>query len=110
MLCLVLLLRPVLEMILNARFEPLLVFYIVAAALVPKFGNYALVSYMMATGQIRTRLVLTVVVGAVAVVGSFVASTMGVVELAVITPASELLLTALIGAVFIRAGRRTDQL
>lgn len=102
---LVVLLRTPIEMVLGAPFIPVAVFFIVALSIIPKFGNYALVAYMMGTGRIRTRLSITIAVGATAVIASIAIGPTGAIGLASVTLASELLLATLIGLVLLRARR-----
>ncbi|TFB96808.1 hypothetical protein E3O42_16860 [Cryobacterium adonitolivorans] len=103
----VVLLRAPIEAIFGAPFVPVAVFFIVALSIIPKFGNYALVAYLMGTGRIRIRLSVTIAVGASAVIGSLAVGPMGTIALASVTLASEILLATLIGVV-IRKSRRSS--
>lgn len=69
-------------------------FLLVAAALVPKSGNYALAAMVMGLGGIKGRLVVTAVVGAVSVLVLTVLAREGcVVCIAAMAPISEVILT-----------------
>ncbi|TFB65707.1 polysaccharide transporter [Cryobacterium sp. Hz9] len=56
---------PIIEALFMHDFTDVWVFVLVALSFAPKSGNYALVAYLMGSGQIRTRLALT---GAAAIV------------------------------------------
>ncbi|TFB96811.1 polysaccharide transporter [Cryobacterium adonitolivorans] len=56
---------PIIELMFGHQFSDVWVFVLVALSFAPKSGNYALVAYLMGSGQIRTRLVLTVAAAAV---------------------------------------------
>lgn len=85
--------RDTIEAVLSLQFRPLAVLLIVIAAVPVKFGNYALTAVAYASGRVMGKLVVTLVVGAIAVVSTMVAAPIGTPEaVAAVTLGAEVLL------------------
>lgn len=104
-ICLALILgKPIIEFFVGGEIRPEIVFWVLAASVPFKWGNYALVAFVMGVGLIRARLLLTMAVGFIAALGTlFFAYTLGATGAAYITPISEILLTLGFVIVFARA-------
>lgn len=104
------LVRPILEIILGGEFRPELIFFIIAASMPLKWGNYSLVSYAMGMGLIRSRLLVTSIVGLVALVLCAVLSQVGGAQaLASVTIWAEALLAVGLAPILARHKRKTDK-
>jgi O-antigen/teichoic acid export membrane protein len=83
---------PIIEVMFGHQFSDVWVFVLVALSFAPKSGNYALVAYLMGSGKIRTRLVLTMAAAALSLVLSITfALVAGATGLAAVTLTVELL-------------------
>jgi O-antigen/teichoic acid export membrane protein len=97
---------PLVESVLNQTIEPVLAFLIIAAASVPKFGNYALVAHLLARGRVRQRLYVTVFVGVVSLALSAVVGAFGsLVLFGLVSLISEILLSVLAARVVNSIGK-----
>ena len=68
---------PIIEALFGHQFTDAWVFVLVALSFAPKSGNYALVAYLMGSGRIRTRLVLTVAAAVVSLALSITFALLG---------------------------------
>lgn len=83
---------PVIETLFGQAFTDVWVFILVALSFAPKSGNYAFVAYLMGSGHIRLRLILTVGASVLAVILAVaLVNVWGVIGLAAVTLVLEFL-------------------
>ncbi|WP_166804468.1 polysaccharide transporter [Cryobacterium algoritolerans] len=96
---------PLIEKAVGGALEPRLVFLIIVGSISIKWGNYALVAFVMGIGLVRARFVLTLFVGMFAVtMSALLAPIYGAPGLAAVTLVSEVALSAGFGLLFARMG------
>jgi hypothetical protein len=96
--------RPLIEILFSYRFTPVVVLYVIALSVPVKFGNYALTAGVIGAGRLGAKIGTSLAVGAVTVVLTVLAAAhIGALGAASALVVGELLLTGGLSAVLVRS-------